>query len=353
MDGGAIRRSIAVTLATASAIALAVVFSSSAVAAAAPRASDCGGGAVMPATGGGYWHCSFSDEFDGSSLDRSKWLPQTGTTNGLISCFMDAPGNISVSGGDLKLTARQETAPVTCDPVGLFHTTYTAGSVSTAGRFSQTYGRFEVRAKITPVVVQGLQTAFWLWPVDSARYGSVFPASGEIDIAEMFSRYPDRVIPYIHYNPAAPDPDMTNNYCFVSSLGDFHDYVVEWTESSIKVIYDGWTCLNDHWNPAAPLSHPQPFDQPFFINLTQGFGVLGNSFDVFQTPLPASTDVDYVRVWKHSDQGGEAGAPGPETSGAPTGQRARALKKCRKMSKKKRAKKARKKCKKKAKKLPV
>jgi hypothetical protein len=41
----------------------------------------CGGVSIPKATGG-TWACSFSDEFDGSVLDRTKWLPQqTATSN--------------------------------------------------------------------------------------------------------------------------------------------------------------------------------------------------------------------------------------------------------------------------------
>src|SRR5262249_2014815 len=125
-----------------------------------------------------------------------------------------------------------------------------------------------------------------------------YPASGEIDVAEMFSNYPDRAIPYIHYNPAGSDPNMTNTNCLISNLADFHTYAVEWTPSSIKVIYDGHTCLVDNWSPASPLSGSQPFDQPFFICLTQALGIGDNAFDPSTTPLPATTEVDYVRVWQ-------------------------------------------------------
>ena len=183
----------------------------------------------------------------------------------------------------------------------------------------------------------------------------------EIDFAEMYSLYPDRAIPFIHYNPATPDPNQTNNYCFIPNLDQFHTYDLEWTQSSIKVIYDGQTCLDDDWNPAAPHHHPQPFDQPFVLNLTQAFGSLNNLFIPGMTPLPATTDVDYVHVWKYSDQSGEEDV----SAGGPTGRRALALKKCNKVIRKKRrtkkqmkkaekkAKRARKKCKKKALRLPV
>jgi hypothetical protein len=57
--------------------------------------------------------------------------------------------------------------------------------------------------------------------------------------------------------------------------------------------------LVNSWNPAAPLSKPAPFDQPFIIALTQSLGVAttANQPDA-ATPLPATMQVDYVRVWK-------------------------------------------------------
>jgi beta-glucanase (GH16 family) len=257
-------------------------------------------GAKIPKGSGGYWDCTFSDDFDETTLDRSKWLPQrtdaSGYVNGLTACFVDSPDNISVSGGTLKLTARKEAAPLNC--AGDFTTQYTSGMVSTAqGRFSQTYGRFEVRAKVPPAQVKGLQSSLWLWPVDATKYGA-YPASGEIDIAEMFSQYPDRAVPYVHYKPLAlVDPLATNTLCFVSNLAAFHTYTLEWTPSSIKISYDGKVCLLDYWIPAAPMQRPQPFDQPFFIALTQALGIGTNEFDPATTPLPATTTVDYVHVW--------------------------------------------------------
>jgi beta-glucanase (GH16 family) len=256
-------------------------------------------GARIAKSTGGYWACTFSDEFNGPSLDVSKWVPQrtatSGYVNGPTACFVDSPNNISVSNGALKLTARKESAPFGCAPG--FTTQYTSGMVSTAlGRFSQTYGRFEIRAKTWSARVKGLQTSLWLWPVDSRKYAPAH--SGEIDIAEMYSQYPDRAIPYIHYNTAAHDPSVTNNYCMISNLAKFHTYTLEWTAQRMKISYDGRTCLVHRPNPAAPLAGPQPFDHPFFIALTQALGVNTNLFDPASTPLPATTEVDYVRVWK-------------------------------------------------------
>jgi beta-glucanase (GH16 family) len=259
-----------------------------------PVADACG--APIAKSTGGYWKCTFADDFDGSSLDLTKWIPQrtdtSGYMNGHAACFTDSPNNVSVSDGTLKLTAREEPAPFSCG--GDFTTRYTSGMVSTAqGRFSQTYGRFEVRAKIPPAQVKGLQTSLWLWPDDATKYGP-WPSSGEIDIAEMFSEYPDRAIPYVHTGVAAADSQVTNTSCTISNLAEFHTYTLEWTAGSLTIGYDGATCLVYDLTPA---SGGQPFDQPFFIALTQALGVGTNEFEPETTPLPATTEVDYVRAW--------------------------------------------------------
>jgi beta-glucanase (GH16 family) len=211
---------------------------------------------------------------------------------------MDSPDNVAVAGGSLSLTVRKEAAPFTCaSPSGAYSTQYTSGMVMTYGLFSQTYGRFEVRAKLPAATVKGLQESFWLWPDNPTKYGP-WPTSGEIDIAEAYSLYPDRVIPYIHYVPLLWDVNVTNNYCLINDISQYHSYVAEWTPNTISILYDGQVCVVDDWLPALPLVKPQPFDHPFMVALTQALGIGGNAFDPATTPLPATTQVDYVHVWK-------------------------------------------------------
>jgi beta-glucanase (GH16 family) len=261
----------------------------------------CGG--VGPPGVTGTWTCAFDDEFNGPNLDTRKWVVQrtansaytTGSGSG-TACYVDSPNNVSVSDGLLHLTARQEAAPFSCSyPGGSFTTQYTAGMVTSDNLFNQTYGVFEVRAQLPPAVVAGLQETLWLWPANAQKYGNAWPASGEIDFAEFYSLYPTFDIPYIHYNAAKSDPNVTND-CLINPLS-FNTYGVEWTPTSITILYNGAVCLVDHPNPALPLIAPQPFDQPFFIALTQALGVGTNAFQPTITPLPATTLIDWVRVW--------------------------------------------------------
>ena len=268
--------------------------------------TDCGGQRVV-VDHGVRWTCTFDTEFTGHTLDPSQWrIVSTSTSaysSGQTACFVDSPNNVSVGNGYLSLTARREAFPFVCsDPAGNYVTQFTSGYVTTFQRFSQTYGRFEVMARVPAATVPGLQSSFWLFPVKESGYGP-WPSSGEIDIAESYSEYPNRAIPYVHYSldpltisPWTDTNVVTNQNCVIDQKG-FNDYVLEWTPTTMTVIVDGQTCLVDRWVPSAPLHAPEPFDQPFFVNLTQALGINSNVFNPAATPLPATTEVKYVRVW--------------------------------------------------------
>lgn len=121
--------------------------------------------------------------------------------------------------------------------------------------------------------VPGLHSALWLWPQVAANHG-VWPTSGDIDIGEFYSINPDRVVPFVRHTPASADPHVTNTECLVGPAGRLHDYVLEWTRRSLRIT--------------------------FVVALTQGLRVrtTANRFDPGATPVPATMQVDHVRVWR-------------------------------------------------------
>jgi beta-glucanase (GH16 family) len=274
----------------------------------------CGGSELLKSDGSP-WSCTFDDEFDGSELNRALWQPQTTAASGFTSgpaayrtCFTDDPANISVADGILQLTARQEPDPMTCaDRVhGAFTTQYTSGEVTTRTTFSQTYGRFEVRAKLPQTTVKGLQETLWLWPENDLKYGA-WPRSGEIDFGEFYSKYYYVDIPYIHYvlDPTTVDTladvNIYTSYSCHLDYTAFNTYAVEWLPGLITILLNDKPCIIDNYRPAN-VDAPAPFSDPFYLALTQAFGISingnDNAFDPAVTPLPASTMIDYVRVWK-------------------------------------------------------
>jgi beta-glucanase (GH16 family) len=285
-------------LSTVGLIASFVVLGSSA-AATPPRAEPllvAGCGTALAKPGGGQWECTFADEFNGTSLNRSKWLPQTNFATGnkwtaaARSCHVDHPANVAVGQGNLKLTVRRSGAPVFC--LGR-RANYTSGMVSTYRMFSQQYGRFEARMKVQSAngPIGGLQEAFWMWPDD--RYSSGrWPASGEIDVAELYSRFNAYVIPFLHYtwnDNGGPRLGLNTAHC-AAARGTYNTYTLIWTSTTLTIQVNGNTCLvNTSGDPA--------FKKPYIMALSQNLGVDANRLR-WNTPIPATLNVDYVRVWR-------------------------------------------------------
>jgi beta-glucanase (GH16 family) len=261
---------------------------------AGPAPDACGPRPAKP--GGGYWSCTFHDDFTGSELDRSRWTPATryitGTSNA-FACAIDDPSVISVSDGALNLTLRKVADPVPCDIVTPGATTnYVAGTVSTLGHFDQKYGRFEARMRSTATSYPGLHEAFWLWPVYDPNSQQAWPDSGEIDVAETYSIYPDVAIPYLHSSADSQGAKVgvTTAYDCTAYRGQWNTYTLVWEPSRIEILVNGKTCLvNTEADPA--------FQKAYIPILTQAIGHYGNEFDG-RAPLPATVQVDYMRVWQ-------------------------------------------------------
>lgn len=250
------------------------------------------------------WRCTFVEDFDGTQLDPSKWGYQlsfnTGYTNS-GDCFTGDPRTHVLGGGAMQL--KSIAVPTfTCErknPRKNFTAYFQSGMITTIGRWSQAFGRWEIRAKLPSQRMQGVQTSFWLWPDDPFKYG-VWPLSGEIDLMEWYSRYPEYVIPYFHYQPGDTQAAQTQSTWGCQPFRDaseWHTYGLEWTRTHLIATVDGTPCLTHRINALA-LEAPKPFDQPFSIQLTQTIGRSNNAHTPGLTELPAVTTIDYVRVWE-------------------------------------------------------
>ncbi|HWM03501.1 MAG TPA: glycoside hydrolase family 16 protein [Actinophytocola sp.] len=244
---------------------------------------------------GSLWSCTLAENFSGTELDRSVWMPQTIFRSGSASawaCYIDDPSVLSVHGGALHLTVRELAEPQPCAGRQNEPTPYVAGSVSTYRLFSQRYGRFEARISNTATTAPGLQEAFWLWPDD--RYNTaIWPAAGEIDIAETYSNHPELAIPFLHYTEndnGGPQPGLNTAWDCAAERGEYNTYTLEWTATRLKILVNGKTCLvNTSGDPA--------FKKPYIVALTQMLGVGRNTYDG-RAPLPATMTIDYVKVWR-------------------------------------------------------
>jgi beta-glucanase (GH16 family) len=246
---------------------------------------------------GTYWGCSFVDDFNGTRLDRTKWVPQTAFSTGDAlsgyACYDDDPSVVSVGGGTLNLSVRKNPTALPCAN-GLPATPYRAGSVTTYHLFSQQYGRFESRFKTTATTAPGLQESWWLWPDDRDPLAQLlWPLNGEIDIAETYSVYPDLGIPFLHYtgnDNGGPIPGTNTSWSCAAPRGVYNTYTLEWTASRMEIFVNGRSCMVNTSGDSA-------FRKHYILNLTQALGTGADAMGS-TTQVPAVMSVDYVKVWK-------------------------------------------------------
>ncbi len=239
----------------------------------------------------------WSDEFNGTSLDLTKWEQQTGTGcpslcgwgNGELEYYRAE--NTAVAGGFLTITAKAE---------NFGGAAYTSSRMRSRFRGDWTYGRIEIRAKLP--TGQGLWPAFWMLPTDEA-YGG-WAASGEIDLMEGRGQQPASAIGTIHYGATFPgnvSSSATYNLPSGTFASDFHVFAFEWEPCEMRWYVDGvlYSTKRD-WSTAG-FPYPAPFDQRFHLlmNLAVGGGFVGNPNGT--TVFPQKLTVDYVRVYQFQD----------------------------------------------------
>jgi beta-glucanase (GH16 family) len=283
--------------------------------------------AADQAPAGSKWKLSWSDEFDGQEIDRAKWDFDLGNGfngwgNAELQYYTDRPENAYVKDGMLHIRAVKES---------LRGYEYTSAKLRTRKRdgsalFSQTYGRFEFRAKLP--TGRGVWPALWMMP-QANKYGP-WPASGEIDVMEARGQEPTKVLGTLHYGSRSPgNLHSERNYVLPDkgTIADFHVYALEWEPGEIRWLVDDKQYVSQSfwWSSSKTAGRkgvkpkaeadlnpwPAPFDQPFYLimNVAVGGRFLGNPDNT--TVFPAEMVVDYVRVYEKVDGYGRPKPRGP------------------------------------------
>jgi beta-glucanase (GH16 family) len=256
-----------------------------AVPAGAAAAGDKCGRKPPPKENGKAWQCSFADNFNGKQLNKGRWKSFYDKVPSQKGSSCRRPKNAKVANGQLRLTVKRTGKAVGCQ--------FTNGAVSTYHRFSQKYGRFQARIKVRATREPGLQESFWLWPDDRIESNVKWPAAGEIDVAETYSQWPDLAVPFLHYtandNGGAKDGLNTAWDC-KAKRGRWHNYTLLWGPDKIIINVDGKRCLRN-------TSGDRAFKKKYIVAFTQSVGMRGNR-PTPDTPLPATMQVDYIRVWR-------------------------------------------------------
>lgn len=243
------------------------------------------------------WKLVWFDEFDGKSLDYSKWGVEVnafGGGNNEMQIYSDRPKNVRVENGNLVIEAHKDghaEAGTRRD--------YSSGRVRTKHRGDWRYGRVDVRAKLP--VGKGLWPAIWMLPTDEA-YGT-WAASGEIDVMELVGHEPSTYHGTLHYGGKWPNNKHSGKPYKLPAgtfADNFHVFSIVWEPGKIHWGLDGklWQ-TQDKWTSEGG-AFPAPFDKRFHlvVNLAVGGNWPGPPDP--KTKFPAKLLIDYVRVYQRT-----------------------------------------------------
>lgn len=271
----------------------------------------------------GEWQLVWSDEFDGDSIDTSKWSHEVncwGGGNNELQCYTDREENSFVEDGYLHLVAREETfsGPGVTDDDPSYNPDdesvtrqYTSARLRTKDKGDWQYGRVEINAKMPQG--QGLWPAIWMLPTEGV-YGG-WPLSGEIDIFEAVNPNAsgeNEIHGTLHYGRPWPNNAYSGQeYVPTDPIWEeFHTYAIEWEEGEIRWFVDDVhyaTQRSDGWYTFAWNGQDEgfylgegaaPFDEVFHLILNVAVGGDWPGEPDGSASFPQEMVVDYVRIYE-------------------------------------------------------
>jgi len=241
------------------------------------------------------WILVFEDNFDGTTLDTSKWYNTQPwgqyPPDKLPVIFL--PENVSVHNGYLWLTLKKDSNTYFVPNLGgNFTYRYSAGMVWSKKLFK--YGIFEAKIKIPNE--RGVWSAFWLY--GSALYGD------EIDIFEQYwpkiNKNKVNLKSTIHHSNKQISDDNIYKRSF---LDQWHTYKLKWNDNKIEIYFDNKLVSDfkknnngNAYNTLAGniLGHTVKYPE----NAENVILNISVHKDFSPSNLPQTMFVDYIRVWQ-------------------------------------------------------
>ena len=233
------------------------------------------------------WH----DEFDGETIDTSKWTFEIGTGasgwgNNEWEYYTSRKENAYVKDGVLHIRAQKENYE---------GQKYTSARMLTKGKFAFKYGTVE--ARIALPTGKGIWPAFWMLGENFDTVG--WPACGEIDIIEAVNSE-NKIYGTNHWANGSEYATYGNNtgdyrnQKFELDITQFHTYKFTWDEKYIRMFVDDF--MYHEILIENNEGDTEEFHKPFFFLLN--VAVAGNwpGFEVDDSQFPNEMLVDYIRV---------------------------------------------------------
>ena len=243
----------------------------------------------------GRWVLTFSDDFDGRSLDKSKWSNGFGWGQSTRSDYgWCDPANNVVSGG--VLTQRIDRRSQGGQP-------FSVGCIHSRNKFAQQYGYWEARIRTAGCF--GARTAFWGKPNDES-----WPP--EIDVVEVNGEGPrTRTAKFtVHWRRNGRHLQAQSNFTGPDFSDGYHTFGAEWTPDGVTFFVDG--VERSRTSAGADfLDNAGPFYTILNSQVIEADSTCG------AIPSRAASYVDYVRVWSSAGSVPTRPPVGPPDPGKP------------------------------------
>lgn len=217
------------------------------------------------------WRQTFNDSFDGTSLNTSVWNTTYGSgNNGEQQRYV--PDAFQLGNGVLKIKAEKRNTD---------GYPYTSGIITTQDRFSQRYGYFKMRAKLSKG--QGLWPAFWLLPASKT-----YP--WEVDIFEMLGN-DSKTLHFSNHWADVNGEHRKNTHSFTGAdySKGFHIFGFKWSRTEMVWYVD--------YVERYRTKQGVPSEPMFLLaNFAVGGHWPGNP-DA-STPFPSYLQIDYIQVYE-------------------------------------------------------
>jgi beta-glucanase (GH16 family) len=241
----------------------------------------------------GKWVQTLDENFDGISIDPSRWDIYGENYWDKQSHFSKA--NVIVGGGVVKLRFEKKRGHQNDDPKRA-ETDYATGFLTSFGKWTQRYGYFEARMKLP--TAPGLWPAFWMMPdrgPGSRNRGATEDGGMEFDIMEFLTRFgPNRYNIAMHWDGYGKSHKSTgSDRIYVRADKDgFITSGMLWEPGKLTFYCNG--------SPVAAWSNPRVSNVPGHIMFTLPCGGWGGN-DLDDTGLPDDFVIDWVRAWQRED----------------------------------------------------
>jgi beta-glucanase (GH16 family) len=248
------------------------------------------------------WKLVWSDEFNGTALDTTKWGFRMHIMQTRFETYTDKGAELDGQGNLLlKLIEKEgqyyssqlQTGSNYMDrPGNPYSTTKLTWPIADLKppKFVHKYGYYEIRCKFQEQA--GWWSAFWL---QSPTIGSTLDPldSGvELDIMENFSR--DGAFSHnIHWNGYGSDHKSAGSGSRTAepTVDGFHTFGLDWSPTGYIFYVDG----KESWRVSGPVSHREEFI--LVSTECMGYRRGGPAPELKNAKLPDYFTVDYVRVY--------------------------------------------------------